>query len=181
MSHLLLITGDLATGKSTFAKLLSQNFSIPYFDKDSIKERLGDTIGFKNRAENLKLSQASFQFMKLCFLRFQEQNKDIILEANFRKSELTELKSLIRKEDSAYLFVLRGKETILYSRFQKRLKENRHPVHQINDFETLDGFKKYIYSQRYDDYPFPYIVIEADDFSYQKKEEYLNIVKDFLK
>ena len=54
MRKLLLITGDLATGKSTFSNILSQRYKVNVFCKDSIKEVLGDTIGFKNREENKK-------------------------------------------------------------------------------------------------------------------------------
>ena len=59
MKKLLLITGDLATGKSTFSNILSQRYKVNVFFKDSIKEVLGDTIGFTDRAENKKLSEAS--------------------------------------------------------------------------------------------------------------------------
>ena len=57
MKKLLLITGDLATGKSTFSNVLAKRYQITVFQKDSIKEVLGDHIGFTNREENLKLSQ----------------------------------------------------------------------------------------------------------------------------
>lgn len=60
---LLLIMGDLACGKSTFANLLSMRYDTNVFSKDSIKEVLGDTIGFANREENLKLSRATIELM----------------------------------------------------------------------------------------------------------------------
>ena len=55
MKKLLLITGDIATGKSTFANILSQRYNTNVFFKDSIKEVLGETIGFSNREENKKI------------------------------------------------------------------------------------------------------------------------------
>ena len=42
MKKLLLIMGDLATGKTTFANILSQRYNAILFFKDSIKEALGD-------------------------------------------------------------------------------------------------------------------------------------------
>ena len=57
VKKLLLITGDLATGKSTFANILSKRYDANIFFKDSIKEILGDTIGFSNREENTKLNK----------------------------------------------------------------------------------------------------------------------------
>lgn len=40
MKKLLLITGDIATGKSTFANILSKRYHTNMFFKDSIKEVL---------------------------------------------------------------------------------------------------------------------------------------------
>ena len=67
MKKLLLIMGDLATGKSTFASILSKRYGANMFGKDTIKEVLGDTIGFSNREENLKLSKATMELMMFMF------------------------------------------------------------------------------------------------------------------
>ena len=94
MKKLLLIMGDLATGKTTFANILSQRYNAILFFKDSIKEALGDTIGFSNRAENLKLSRASAELMYLIFRQFSKLDRDLILESNFRVSELEQLHAI---------------------------------------------------------------------------------------
>ena len=59
----IIITGDLATGKSTFANIISKRFNVLFLTKDHIKEVLSDRIGFTNREENLKLSKASMHIM----------------------------------------------------------------------------------------------------------------------
>ena len=92
MRKLLLITGDLATGKSTFANILSQRYDTNVFFKDSIKEVLGDKIGFSNREENKKLSNASIELMFLIFSEFSKLSKNLILEANFYTTELVMLR-----------------------------------------------------------------------------------------
>ncbi|MDE7206241.1 MAG: deoxynucleoside kinase, partial [Lachnospiraceae bacterium] len=58
MKKLLLITGDIAAGKSTFSKILSERYGVAVFQKDTVKEILGDHIGFHNREENKALSNA---------------------------------------------------------------------------------------------------------------------------
>lgn len=109
MNKLLLIMGDLATGKSTFANLLSQRYDTPLFVKDSIKEILGDTIGFSNREENLKLSQATGKLMSFIFTRFAEQKQDLILESNFRLAELEQLHQIAAEHNYQVLtLVLQG-------------------------------------------------------------------------
>ena len=91
MKKLLLVTGDLATGKSTFSDILSKRYDTVVFTKDTIKEVLGDTIGFANREENLKLSKATVELMIFIFTEFIKLDKNLILEANFHKADLERL------------------------------------------------------------------------------------------
>ena len=51
MSRLIIITGDLASGKSSLADSLSLRLNIPCFKKDVIKENLVDKYGFTTREE----------------------------------------------------------------------------------------------------------------------------------
>ena len=90
MKKLLLIMGDLAAGKSTFAKLLSERYNTIVFSKDTIKEVLGDTIGFSDRQENLKLSGATMELMIFLFSEFGKLGKDLILESNFHAPDVFE-------------------------------------------------------------------------------------------
>ena len=61
---LILISGDLAAGKSTFSNKLSSEYQILCINKDNIKEILGDNFPFKNREENYQLSVATFDIFK---------------------------------------------------------------------------------------------------------------------
>ena len=144
MKKLLLITGDIATGKSTFANILSKRYHTNMFFKDSIKEVLGDTIGFSNREENKKLSVASMELMFYIFYEFASLEKDLILESNFHKSELERLHKIA--EDNGYdvlTIALFGDVEVLHERYLNRMaNENRHPVHlstTIDKFEDLQG------------------------------------------
>ena len=87
MKKLILITGDLASGKSTLANNLSKKLDILCFTKDVLKEILSDDIGFSNRQENKNLSIASVNVMKHIFEQYAFLQKDLILEANFHKDE----------------------------------------------------------------------------------------------
>jgi shikimate kinase len=46
MKNLIVITGDLAAGKSTLAASLSAELKIPFVTKDSLKEIACDAVGF---------------------------------------------------------------------------------------------------------------------------------------
>ena len=99
MKRLLILTGDVAAGKSTFAEILSKRYQTNVFYKDKIKEVLGDVIGFSNREENLKLSDAAVQLMIRTFEEFAKLEKSLILEANFHKSELQQLQDIAKTYD----------------------------------------------------------------------------------
>ena len=183
MGKLLLIMGDLATGKSTFANILSQRYDTQLFVKDSIKEILGDTIGFTNRQENLKLSQATAALMYHIFSEFAKFDKNLILESNFRITELETLHKIAAEHHYQVLtLVLRGDTQILHKRYLNRMhNENRHAVHLCTEFNTFHGFEQYIQSLRSTSIPGAVISISANDFSYQTDEALLDKIDLFMR
>ena len=182
MKKLLLITGDIATGKSTFAQILSKRYNVNLFFKDSIKEVLSDTIGFSDRNENKKLSVASVNLMFFIFSEFAKLNKNLILEANFHSNELNSLCKLADENGYDVLTIaLYGNAEILHKRYVNRKNnQNRHPVHLSTSIEDFDEFKKcsdYIQSI---ELPAKTIKINADSFSYQDNQELLHIIDEFM-
>ena len=92
MQRLIIITGDLAAGKSTLAASLSQVLGMPFLTKDALKEIACDIIGYQSRQENRLLSVTATQDMIYFFKQCALVNNDLILEANFRTDELLEIK-----------------------------------------------------------------------------------------
>jgi predicted kinase len=182
MKKLLLIMGDLATGKSTFAKLLSDRYHTVLFCKDPIKETLGNTFGFSNREENLRLSYATAELFYLILGEFAKQNVDLILESNFRIGELETIQKIAMDYGYKTLtLVLHGDIEVLHKRYLNRMhNENRAPVHLCEQFNTLEGFGKYIDSLRTATVPGDYIQIDANDFSYQTDRELLDKINCFM-
>lgn len=183
MKKLLLITGDLACGKTTFGKILSRRYDTNLFYKDSIKETLGDTIGYSNREENLKLSKAAVELMTLIFSEFAALGKDLILEANFRTHELEKLHKIAAHNGYDVLtLVFRADTHLLHERYLHRIAhENRHPVHIISVLDDYVDFAEYIGKARSELVPGETMCIDADDFSYQTNEELLKRLDAFMK
>ena len=183
MRKLLLITGDLATGKSMFANILSERYETNVFFKDSIKEVLGDTVGFSNRQENKKLSNATAELMCFIFSAFGKLNKNLILESNFHTDELEKLHKLASENNYEVLtLVLHGDVEILHKRYLNRMQnENRHPVHLSTTFDIYDDFKDYIEKSRSEKIPGNILRINANDFSYQTDREILSKIDLFMK
>lgn len=179
---LLLITGDIATGKSTFANILSQRYNTNVFFKDSLKEVLGDTIGFSNREENKKLSNASMELMLFIFSEFAKLGKALILESNFHRTELEKLHKIA--QDNAYdvlTIVLYGDAKILHKRYLNRMyNENRHPVHLSTTIDNFDDFKKCSEYFANMEVPGRSIRINTDDFMYQSNEEIIQQIDKYM-
>ena len=181
MKKLLLITGDLATGKSTFAAILSKRYGTAVMYKDKIKEVLGDTIGFKNREENLRLSAATMELMIYCFSEAATLGHNAILEANFKENELCSIQKIAEENSYDVLtLVLRADMDIIYHRFVNRIEnENRHPVH-TSGFDGYDSLKHYIELGRAQTTFGTTLEINADDFTYQTSDNILSVIDEFM-
>lgn len=182
MRKLLLITGDLATGKSTFAGQLARRYGVNVFYKDTFKEVLGDTIGFSDREGNLKLSVASAALMRMVFSEFCRLGRDLILESNFRQAELELLHEIAGEHGYEVLTVaLRGDLRILHGRFLHRLyHEDRHFVHACGGFEEFGTFREYVLRQRSLQIPGRSMELSADNFDYQEDPEVLARLDRFM-
>lgn len=183
MSKLLIMTGDLATGKSTFSHILSKRYGVEAYNKDTLKELLADTVGFKNREDNLKLSHASIAFMDYLFDEHAKNNVDLILEANFHKDEITKLYEIAKTYNAEILaLVFEADIDVLYERFIYRIKyENRHIVHQSAGLKDIEAFKEYVMNSRKDVDIKEYIKVNANDFSYQEDIKLLETIDNFMK
>ena len=175
----IIITGDLATGKSTFANIISKRFNVLFLTKDHIKEVLSDRIGFTNREENLKLSKASMHIMFYALENAYKSNTNIILEANFHQEEIEYLK---KYKDDVLALNLYGNEEILFKRFINRIEnENRHKVHLSIGLNDLASFSSYIKKSRDVDFKgLEVISIDATNFSYQNDENLFTKISNFL-
>ena len=144
---------------------------------------LGDTIGFSNREENKKLSNATMELMFFIFSEFGKLNKNLILESNFHTIELERLHKLAFENNYEVLtLVLRGDVEILYKRYLNRMhNENRHPVHLSTTLDVFDDFKGYTEYLRTEEILGNAMYINADDFSYQTDKEILDNIDEFMR
>lgn len=181
MKRLLLITGDLATGKSTFGEILSKRYNCPALFKDKVKELLADSIGFSNREENRRLSLAAVELMTHCFTAVAVSGADLILEANFKENELRKLSELAEEHGYKTLtLIMRADMDIIYKRFVNRIKnENRHPAH-ISGFDGYESLKHYIDIGRKQATFGDTIEVDANDFSYQNDAKLLTNIDIFM-
>lgn len=132
--YIILIAGMPASGKTTFAKGLSEELQIPMVSKDEIKEILFDTVGFHSREEKVALGVGSMNIMYLFTESLMRTNKLIILENNFENISKPKLQELINKYHYTPITVLfDGDMKTIYNRFiQRDNSPTRHRGHVVN-------------------------------------------------
>lgn len=179
MKKLILIGGDLAAGKSTFSNRLSKKFKITCFNKDNIKEILGDNFGFKNREENYKLSKATFDLFKYLAEKQMYTKEDLILESNFRNHELEYLNELANRYNYKIVtIVLNAEIKELHQRFMDRINgQNRHIVHKSVDYSDYKVFEKQILSDRDRKYFGKVIKLQTNNFKKLYSDKTFEIIK----
>src|SRR5438105_5624035 len=83
MSFVIVITGPPASGKTTLGKRLASDLGLPYIYKDGIKERLFETLGWKDRPWSQLLGRASIDLIYY-FLEVQlAAGVSCVVECNF--------------------------------------------------------------------------------------------------
>lgn len=182
MNKLILVNGDLATGKSHFAVILQERYGIPLYTKDEYKEALADETNCQTMEESHKLSLLAMQKIMEVFEETAKQGKNLILEANFHEDHLNNLLIIARKYAYEILNLnLVGTTEVLYQRYMHRLKyEPRHKVHSFNTLDNFDKFKTYTENRRNEMLLSNTITINTDDFSYQKDASLLERIDSFM-
>lgn len=152
MRNLIIISGDLAAGKSTLANSLSMELNIPYITKDNLKEIACDVIGYSNREENRNLSITATESMIYFFKQIAMVGGDLIIEANFRNDEMQKIVKITEEKGyNVVLIVLFGDVNLLYQRFLDRLPD-RHIAHKsLHLDKSFDDFANYVAMIRNED------------------------------
>jgi len=181
-NKIIIVGGYCATGKSTFSRKLSGMFNIPCFNKDVIKEVLGDGFGPENNMVVKKGSATTFLLMLHIAERFLQTGNLCILESNFKLKEMEQIKTLLEKYNCKCLtFIFKGDFNILFDRYMKRdIAEKRHWVHDtfgenidnFTDGHLQAGIGKAGIGQT--------ITIDATTFDRVNYDELFAIVKDFV-
>lgn len=179
-NKIILITGCPAAGKSTFSYKLAKRFKIPYFNKDVIKEIMGDGYGSESTEVFNKGSKTTFLLMMHIAERFLQVGQICILESNFLHHDSVEIKNLLNKYNCECLtFMFGGDLDVLSERYFNRDKE-RHWVH--SRAENKESIKNYALNTKILEVSFGGQVIYVDATSFEKinYEELFDSAKQFI-
>jgi len=130
---LILITGAPCTGKTTIAQHLAEQFQLSLVNKDGIKERLFDRLGWKiDREWSKMLSLASYDLLYYFIEAQLKASRSLIAEANFKADFDTPLVLGLQElyPFTTFQIYCYADRDILIQRFVERgYSPERHPGH----------------------------------------------------
>ena len=139
---LIIIAGMPATGKSTLARALSENFSFPVLEKDDIKEEMFDTVGYRDLTEKRALDVAANAILLRCTEAILSKGQPLIVVNNFDSNMSGRVQEMIDRTGCQCVTVfLNGDPEVLYQRYVARdAKRVRHLGHTFIDrYPPLEG------------------------------------------
>ncbi len=180
MSSLIIFTGGLATLKTTLSKRIAQDLSLLCLNKDDIKAVLVDHIGFNNREENKKLSNAAVQTMFEIAHGSFLINQSMVIEANFKQPELNAILEKTGYDESQILTIfLQGNPKTLYERYVSR-QASRHIAHTSTGLLSFEVFEASIKEHRVEDAIGKVVVIDTTVFTEKHYHILLAVIQSHL-
>lgn len=138
---LALVTGEPATGKSTVAIALGQQFRLPVIQRDALKESLFDSLGWDDAERSRALGRASFALLFLLMDTLMQAQQTLIVESNFATDKgRAKIGGLVATNRYSVLELqFRCDRDVALARFAGRVRSGeRHPGHA--DHERLSEF-----------------------------------------
>jgi len=186
---LIVITGYLAAGKSTFARMLSEAVSVPCIIKDTFKIALCESVVVTTREESSHFSTVTFDGMIYVAERLIEAGYPIIIEGNFvpaglkKVDEAEVIRSLIEKHGCrALVYKFTGDTRILHQRYIERANSSeRGQVYNIGGGSILyKDFEKYCRNLDAFDIGVKTIEVDTSCFEHVDYQGLITVARAFL-
>lgn len=152
--NLIVIAGMPATGKSTLARALWRKFSYPVLEKDTMKERLFDTVGFHDYLEKRKLDHGATDILLYVTEQLIQADQSVIIVNNFDKNEAEKLVRIVETyKPHCVSIILGGDPKALWARYVERDRKGvRHPGHVVQSHYPLSEDEKPYYDMTWDEF-----------------------------
>lgn len=142
---IIIITGELAAGKTSYGKKISRVLEIPFFSKDEIKELLYDSISCANLdyEAKRKLGASSYSIFYYIMEEQMKVGRTLIVESNFVKESVPIIKKLLNKYNYKSITIrFEGDLQILHNRFLKREYSTERHIGLVSN-GVFDDFKNF--------------------------------------
>lgn len=181
--YIIIITGELAAGKTSYGRKISEELKIPFFSKDIIKEILFDSFSDNNLEYEAKRKIGVSSYAVFYYI-IEEQMKvglPIIAESNFvKESNPIIIKLLKEYEYNCITIRFEGDLQVLHKRFLEReYSSERHMELKANGvFDDFEEFKKTSIKAKEFKINDNEIIVDTTDF---EKVDFDGIIKEIEK
>lgn len=138
---LIIFTGAPASGKSSIAATIAQEFNMPYYSKDDFKISLYEQYGFSNHGEKKKLSLLGEKKLMEQIQLSIIQNQDVVVDNNFK--DFKGIKEMSEAEDRCKIICINliANPILLAERYNQRISSgNRHPaLYTLDVYPIVEG------------------------------------------
>lgn len=185
---IIIVEGYLASGKSTFAKRLSEQIKVPYLIKDTFKMALCESVPVEDRQTSSAFSAVTFDAMMYVTERMFEAGYPIIIEGNFvpagvkKVDEAGMIRQLIDKYGYESLtFRFKGDTRVLHTRFIDREKTpERGHVNKIGSDVSYDEFDRWCHQLDDFDVGGKAVSVDTTDFDLVDFKGYCELAGEFI-
>lgn len=128
----LIVSGAPATGKTTLGKKLASEFTLPFLNRDGVKESLYDSLGAGDREWSLQLGVASSQLLFHFLERLVEAGQGLVVESNFVDRYDTPRFEAVLAGHAARVVQIHctAAAPVVIARYEERVaRDERHPGH----------------------------------------------------
>jgi predicted kinase len=163
---LIVVGGPPASGKSTLAEWLAEEFRLPLLSRDAFKEAMMDAIGSPDSETSHEYGAAAYKILAILQQQLVKAGVGAVLESNFlRGVSENDLLPILPKSRSVAIYCETTVEESL-RRFKERAQNgDRHPGHHDDEPEKLEDLERDLRSGCYDplDLDIPYLVVDTTD------------------
>ncbi len=175
---LIIITGELAAGKTTYGTKIAKALGMPFLSKDRIKEILYDSLGeVLDYEAKRKMGASSYAVFYYVIEEQMRAGLPMVVESNFVKESVPILKNLLDKYGYKRVTVrFESDLKVLHERFLKReYSSERHEGLVSNGtFDDFEYFKKVAIESREFKINDDEILVDTTDFA---KVDFAGIIK----
>ena len=181
--YIVIITGDLASGKTSYGIKISNTLGIPFFSKDKIKEVLYDSISGGNDLDyesKRKIGSTSYDIFYYIIEEQMKSGMPLVAESNFTEESIPIIKELLTKYNYKCVTVkFTGDLHVLHDRFIKReYSDERHSGlfsnGKFDNYEVFESRASVLRNFKIDDNE---IIVDTTDFNTVDYDSIVDYIK----